>query len=211
MVVVFILFAMIIVTCTVYLNKFKKRSLGFFFTSLIIALPTTFIYFKKGNIESYFFKDKIDQIVEDGSKNPEKFKEISPEILVLYLEEKLKKKPNDLQGWLILARTCVLGGYYQKADKYYKNALKNFPLNEDILLEYAILKKNSNQTKSAKDYLYKLKSLSPNNLKAREVLIEILINNLLHNEAKKELNQLFDLMNDDEEYIRKIKKKFKLN
>ena len=89
--------------------------------------------------------------------------------------------------------------------------MKNFPLNEDILLEYAILKKNSNQTKSAKDYLYKLKSLSPNNLKAREVLIEILINNLLHNEAKKELNQLFDLMNDDEEYIRKIKKKFKLN
>ena len=74
MVVVFILFAMIIVTCTVYLNKFKKRSLGFFFTSLIIALPTTFIYFKKGNIESYFFKDKIDQIVEDVSKNPEKFK-----------------------------------------------------------------------------------------------------------------------------------------
>ena len=52
MVVVFILFAMIIVTCTVYLNKFKKRSLGFFFTSLIIALPTTFIYFNNSfNLE----------------------------------------------------------------------------------------------------------------------------------------------------------------
>ena len=209
--IVFTLFTIIIITCALYLNKFKKRPLRFFLTILIIVTPTTLIYFKKGNIESYSFKDKVNQIIEDGSSNPEKFKEISPEILVLYLEEKLKKKPNDLQGWLILARTCVLGGYYQKADKYYKNALKNFPLNEDILLEYAILKKNSNQTKSAKDYLYKLKSLSPNNLKAREVLIEILINNLLHNEAKKELNQLFDLKNNDEEYIKKIKKKFELN
>ncbi len=211
MLIVITFFAIIIVSCTLYLNKFKKISFRFFLTILIITFPTTFIYFKKGNIESYSFKDKIDKIIEDGSKNPEKFKEISPEFLVLYLEEKLKKKPKDLQGWLILARTCALSGYYQKADKYYKNALKNFPLNEDILLEYAILKKNLNQTNSAKNYLYKLKSLSPNNFKAREVLIEILMNSFLHIEAEKELNELFDLKNYDEEYIRKIKKKFKLN
>ena len=211
MVIVFTLFVIIIIICALYLNKFEKRSLRFFLTILIIAAPSIFIYFKKGSIESYSFKEKVNQIIEDGSENPEKFKEISPEILVLFLEEKLKKKPNDLKGWLILARTCVVGGYYQKADKYYKDALKNFPLSEDVLLEYSILKKNINQTKSAKDYLYKLKSIYPNNLKAREILIEILINDLLHDEAEQELNELFELKNDDKKYINTIKKKFNLN
>ena len=72
MLIVITFFAIIIVSCTLYLNKFKKISFRFFLTILIITFPTTFIYFKKGNIESYSFKDKIDKIIEDGSKNPEK-------------------------------------------------------------------------------------------------------------------------------------------
>ena len=170
----------------------------------------TLIYLKKGSIESYSFQDKVNQIIKDGSENPEEFKEISPEILVLFLEEKLKTNPKDLQGWLILARTCALSGYYQKADKYYNSALTNFPLNEDVLLEYSILKRNTNQTKSAKNYLYKIKSNYPNNFKSREILIEILINDLNLNKAKEELNELFDLKREDKEYISRIKKKFKL-
>ena len=211
MIKVFTFFFIIILICALYLNKFEKKSLKFYLTILFLAVPSSLIYFKKGSIESYSFKNKVNQIIEDGSANPEKFNEISPEILVLFLEEKLKKKPNDLQGWLILARTCVISGYYQKADKYYKSALKNFPLNEDILLEYSILKKNLNQTQSAKDYLYKLKSKYPNNFKARETLIDILIKDSLYNEAEKELNELFHLKNEDTKYIEKIKKKYNLN
>ena len=80
----------------------------------------------------------------------------------LCFEKKLKKEPNDLQGWLILSRTCVLSGHYQKADKYYKNALELFPKNENILLEIALLKKKTNQTESAEKYLNKLEAMLPN-------------------------------------------------
>ena len=105
----------------------------------------------------------------------------------------------------------MISGHYQKADMHYKNALKFFPKNENILLEYSILKKNTNQTESAIKHLIKLKSLYPNNTKAREIIIEIYQNLSNKIEAEREIKELLQLKEQDGEYIKIIKKKFNLN
>ena len=206
-----ILFLIIITLSVVYLNKFQRKTLGFFLVFLLISVPTTIIYFFKGNLETFFFEEKINKIVQAGINDPENFKNMSPQVLIIFLEKKLKKEPNDLQGWLILSRTCVLSGHYQKADKYYKNALELFPKNENILLEIALLKKKTNQTESAEKYLSKLKNLYPLNIKARELLIEIFTNNYMHVKAVKEYKELAIIKKGEKEYLESIKKKYNLN
>ena len=145
-----VLFLIIITLSVLYLNKFKKKTLGFFLVFLLITIPTTIIYFSKGNFESFFFEEKINKLVREGINDPENFKRISPQVLIIFLEKKLKKEPKDLQGWLILSRTCELSGHYQKADKYYKNALQLFPTNENILLEIALLKKKNQSNRECR-------------------------------------------------------------
>ena len=48
----------------------------------------------------------------------------------------------------------------------------------------------------------------PENVKGREILIEILISNLNYNLAKKEIEELKELKKDDIKYIEEIKEKF---
>ena len=207
-----LILSLIIITLSVlYLNKFRRKTFGFFLVFLIITIPTTIIYLSKGNLETFFFEKKINKIVQAGINNPENFKNISPQVLIIFLEKKLKKEPNDLQGWLILSRTCVLSGHYQKADKYYKDALELFPKNENILLEIALLKKKTNQTESAEKYLSRLKNLYPSNIKARELLIEIFTNNYMQMRAIKEYNELAIIRKGEKEYLEDIKKKYNLN
>ena len=207
-----LIITLIIITLSVlYLNKFKRKTFGFFLVFLLITIPTTIIYLFKGNLETFFFEEKINKVVQEGIKDPENFKSISPQVLIIFLEKKLKKEPNDLQGWLILSRTCVLSGNYQKADKYYKNALELFPKNENILLEIALLKKKTNQTESAEKYLSRLKNLYPSNIKARELLIEIFTNNYMHLKAVKEYKELAIIKKGEKEYLESIKKKYNLN
>ena len=145
-----VLFFVIITLSVLYLNKFQRKTLGFFLVFLLITIPSIIIYFSKGNFESFFFEEKINKIVREVINDPENFKNISPQVLIIFLEKKLKKEPNDLQGWLILSRTCVLSGHYQKADKYYENALELFPKNESILLEIALLKKKNQSNRECR-------------------------------------------------------------
>ena len=140
-----------------YLNKFQRKTFGFFLVFLLITIPTTIIYFSEGNLETFFFEEKINKIVQEGIKDPENFKNISPQVLIIFLEKKLKKEPDDLEGWLILSRTCVLSGNYQKADKYYKNALELFPENENILLEIALLKKKNQSNRERRKISLQIK------------------------------------------------------
>ena len=169
-----ILTLLIIIAISYYLMPSIKNKL-ILFTSLIIVTPIGYIL--KGSFESFTFNEENNKIIEDIIISKENIDELDPNRLILYLESKLNKNPKDLQGWLILARTCVISGHYQKADMHYKSALKNFPENENLLLEYSILKKNTKQTKSALNYLMKLKNFYPNNLKGRELIIEILFEN----------------------------------
>ncbi len=201
----------ILIFCSLYINRFKKKIIGFMFIISLISVPTIIIYLTKGNLESYVFEEKLNQIIEGGLKNPEEFEKISPQLLITFLEKKLQKDSQDLEGWLILSRTCVISGHYQKADKYYQTALKLFPTNENLLLEISLLKKNTNQTKSAENYLNKLKNLYPGNVKAREILIEIFMDNSLSSKAFKELKELLILKKEDKEYLENIKRKYNLD
>ena len=198
----------LIILITKYVVGSKKNNKKSLFLFLFFSISTLSIYFFKGNFESYFFEKKLNKELEIAMLDPEKFKKINPNKLIFFLEKKLKKEPADIKGWLILARTCILTGYYQKADAYYKKSLTYFPDNENVLIEYSILKKNTNQTKSAKELLIMLKELFPENVKGREILIEILISNLNYNLAKKEIEELKELKKDDIKYIEEIKEKF---
>ena len=205
-----VFFFIIITLSALYLNQYKNKTLGFFLVFFLTVIPTTIIYLSKGNLETFSFEEKINNIVQEGINNPEKFKNISPEVLITFLEKKLEKEPKDLQGWLILSRTCVLSGHYQKADKYYQIALELFPNNENILLEIALLKKNTNQTESAEKYLNNLKDVYPSNIKARELLIEIFTNNNMKIKAIEEFNELNIIKKGKREYLESIKKKYNL-
>lgn len=210
MIYLILLITIIITLCSIYLNTSKKKKSKNFYIFFLISIPTILIYMTKGNIQTFTYEQELNRYIESLTSNPDGIEEIDPQLMISFLEKKLKKEPRDINGWLILTRTCVISGYYQKADMHYKSALKNFPENENLLLEYSILKKNTKQTKSALNYLIKLKNFYPNNLKARELIIDILFENSREKIALKEIKELFNIRKNDSEYIKKIKERYNL-
>ena len=89
MVLSLILFLIIITLSVSYLNKFKRKTLGFLLVFILITIPTTIIYLSKGNLETFFFEEKINKIVQEGINDPQNFKNISPQVLIIFLEKKL--------------------------------------------------------------------------------------------------------------------------
>ena len=75
---------------------------------------------------------ELEKQIRELIKYPNQFENIEPKEFIFFLENKLKKKPSDFDGWMLLARTCYISGYFQKADLYYNRALKYFPKNEII-------------------------------------------------------------------------------
>ena len=202
-----ILTLLIIIAISYYLMQSIKNRL-ILFTSLIILTPIGYIL--KGSFESFTFNEENNKIIEDIIISKENVDELDPNRLILYLESKLNKNPKDLQGWLILVRTCSLSGYLQKADLYYKKGLNFFPYDEDLLFEYSLLKKNTNQFKSALEILSKLKVISPTNIFARELIIDILIKINNKQLAQKEWNEMVKSKNFDNNKLFEIKDKFEL-
>ena len=202
-----ILILLIIIAISCYLMpSTKSRIILFMF--LIIVTPA--FYMLKGSFESFTFNEENNKIIEDIVVSEEKIDELDPNRLILYLENKLNKNPKDLQGWLILARTCRLSGYLQKADLYFKKGLEFFPYDEILLLEYSLLKKNINQFKSALEILSKLKAISPTNIFARELIIDILITINKKELAQKEWNEMVKSKNFDNNKLIEIRDKFRL-
>ena len=202
-----ILILLIIIAISCYLMpSTKSRIILFMF--LITVTPA--FYMLKGSFESFTFNEENNKIIEDIVVSEEKIDELDPNRLILYLENKLNKNPKDLQGWLILARTCRLSGYLQKADLYFKKGLEFFPYDEILLLEYSLLKKNINQFKSALEILSKLKAISPTNIFARELIIDILITINKKELAQKEWNEMVKSKNFDNNKLIEIRDKFRL-
>ncbi|MFL2662654.1 MAG: tetratricopeptide repeat protein [Alphaproteobacteria bacterium] len=202
-----ILTLLIIIAISYYLMPSIKNRL-ILFTCLIILTPIGYIL--KGSFESFTFNEENNKIIEDIIISKENIDELDPNRLILYLESKLNKNPKDLQGWLILARTCSLSGYLQKADLYFKKGLNFFPYDEDLLFEYSLLKKNTNQFKSALEILSKLKVISPTNIFARELIIDILITINNKQLAQKEWNEMVKSKNFDNNKLLEIRDKFEL-
>ena len=202
-----VLILLIIISISFYLmSSTKSRLIIFMF--LIIVTPIG--YMLKGSFESFTFNEENNKIIEDIILSKEKIDELDSNRLILYLENKLNKNPKDLQGWLILARTCRLSGYLQKADLYFKKGLESFPYEESLLLEYSLLKKNTNQFKSALEILSKLKVISPTNIFVRELIIDILITINNKQLAQKEWNEMMKSKNFDNNKLIEIRDKFEL-
>ena len=202
-----ILTLLIIIAISYYLMPSIKNKL-ILFTSLIIVTPIGYIL--KGSFESFTFNEENNKIIEDIIISKENIDELDPNRLILYLESKLKKNPKDLQGWLILARTCSLSGYLQKADLYFKKGLKFFPYDENLLFEYSLLKKNTNQFKGALEILSKLKVISPTNIFARELIIDIFITINNKQLAQKEWDEMVKSKKFDNNKLIEIRDKFEL-
>ena len=194
-----------ILLCSFYLYKpqnNKKFFFGIFFT---IASISSVIYFFKGSPESIKFKKNLNEEISKIISN-ENSGNLDPSKIVLYLEQELKKNPNDLEGWLILARTCMFLGHIQKADLYYKSALKFFPESEIILYEYSLLKKNYNQIESAIKLLNVLKKVNPENVNARKNLVELLILTKDKNKVMNELDFIKKNLKVDQIWMEKVEK-----
>ncbi len=205
---IFLILILLIITAISYYLMPKLKSRLILFLVLIVVTPIG--YKLKGSFESFSFNEENDKIIEEIITSKEKIDELEPERLIIYLEDKLNKNPKDLQGWLILARTCSLTGYLQKADLYFKKGLEFFPYEENLLLEYSLLKKNNKQFKSALEILSKLKIISPENILVRELIIDILITLKNKQLAKKEWNEMIKNKNFDENKLIEIRDKFKL-
>ena len=134
-----ILILLTVIAISYYLMPSTKSRIILF---MFLITVTPVFYMLKGSFESFTFNEENNKIIEDIVVSEEKIDELDPNRLILYLENKLNKNPKDLQGWLILARTCRLSGYIQKADLYFKKGLEFFPYDEILLLEYSLLKKN---------------------------------------------------------------------
>ena len=129
----FILIFIIILFISIFLSNPKKKKVQYALVVTAIYSTSVIIYLFVGSIDSFFFEKKIEKEIESLIENPERLIKTDPKKLIFYLESKLKKNPNDLEGWKLLARTCLITGHNQKASLYYSQALKLFPKNEDIL------------------------------------------------------------------------------
>ena len=168
-----------LIISTFFLLKFSLKKWSFLFYFTYILISSGVLYFLKGNLDSFFYDYKLDEEVQGMLSDPEKFASIEPKKIIYFLENKLEKQPDDLDGWMLLARTCFLSGHIQKADLYYNKAIKYFPNNVNVLYELAMLKKNTNQLLSASDVLekiYKIDSLHLSSIKLHLNILKSLKN-----------------------------------
>lgn len=135
---------------------------------IILSVVGLGSYLKFGE---YHFINIMDTLYEDIKNEHIN----DPRKLVIFLETKLAKDPHDLEGWLILARTCLITGHIQKAELYYSKARKYFPNNSDVLFETAMLKNNIGQIDKSIDLLLKAHDLDNKSLKIKEQLIKTYI------------------------------------
>ena len=148
-----------------YNPKISKKN--FFLTFLSISFSALLIYFFKGNKEAFFFENLVNEEINKLTDDPKSLTEINPQKIIFFLESKLEENPLDLEGWKLLARTCFMTGYPQKAEFHYTEALKHFPSNESLIYEYAVLKKNTDKIQGA---LKLLKKVDVKKTKNKEII-----------------------------------------
>ena len=196
-----ILLLILLLVSSIFFNprKSKKKFIIIFF---VISSFSISIYWLVGNEETFHFDNKIEDEIQMVVNNPERLGQINPQKIIYFLETKLNENPYDLEGWKLLARTCLITGHNQKAELYFTNALKYFPLNEEILLEYAVLKKNTNQLTGAIKLLNKIDLTKTQKKNAVLLYFEL----LERTKKFKTLNQKLDELKKNKEIEATIKK-----
>ena len=167
---------------TLYLIPFKKKKIFLFFIFFLTTL-TISIYLLKSDLNIINYQERVVADLKESEK-------IDPIKLISFLEYKLSKEPNDLEGWLILSRTCLISGYIQKANLYYSRSIDYFPEDLNLLKEVAEFKIKNSQANEALNILLKIKELEPNNPNNIIMLISTYISLKDFNKAKKEFKEL---------------------
>ena len=157
-----------------YLQKLSTNKKIFHFFCFIL-FTSLIIYNFKGNKNSFSYTYKLEKEISESTNDPDKFANLNPRKIVFFLEKnKLKKQPNDFEGWMLLARTCFISGHFQK-QILYNTALKFFSQQRSYLIrKLAMLRKNTNQLMSALSILEKIYQINPRNLDSIKLNLEIL-------------------------------------
>ena len=206
-----IILCLIILLFSIFLYDPKVSKKKFFITFLSISFSASLIYFFKGNKEAFFFENLVNDEINKLTNDPRSLSEINPQKIIFFLESKLRENPLDLEGWKLLARTCFITGHPQKAEVHYTKALKYFPLNESLIYEYAVLKKNTNQFQGALKLLKKIDVKKTNDKKLIYFYFDLLKETRNYSDFNKVMIELENNKNINSSERKKILKKLELN
>ena len=201
----FLWIALVILLVSIFfLFKFSVKKWSFVFYLTYILISSGVLYFLKGNLDTFSYDYKLNKEVQEKLGDPEKFSSIEPKKIIYYLENKLRNTPDDLDGWMLLARTCFLSGYIQKADLYYNKAIKHFPDNVGVLFELAMLRKNTNQLLSASNILEKIYKIYPVHLPSIKLHLNILKSLKNKENLFEKITKLKKNVNIDKIWLKKV-------
>ena len=201
----FLWIALVILLVSIFfLFKFSVKKWSFVFYLTYILISSGVLYFLKGNLDTFSYDYKLNKEVQEKLGDPEKFSSIEPKKIIYYLENKLRSTPDDLDGWMLLARTCFLSGYIQKADLYYNKAIKHFPDNVGVLFELAMLRKNTNQLLSASNILEKIYKIYPVHLPSIKLHLNILKSLKNKENLFEKITKLKKNVNIDKIWLKKV-------
>ena len=182
-----------------YIFKSNKKE---FLVGLFLTVSILFsIYNFKGNIDIFDYASSLETDLKNSS-------ELDPIKLILFLEKKLSENPEDLEGWKILARTCMLTGCVQKANKYYLKAIDLIPKNIELLSEYAFFKRNSNKLSESIIISERINLINPENTD-NLIFLTQLYSETDNKEKFEELIEILKSKNIDSKIIKELKEKQK--
>lgn len=187
-----------------YLFNPKTKTKFFIFSSFFLILTLGLMYFNSTKIDYFNYEKTL-------AKELLKSEELNTQKLIIFLEMKLKRKPMDLEGWLILIRTYIQAGYFQKAEKSYDDLLLQFPKNEELRIEVALFKKGINDINEGIKELEIVKKINPDNIKNLILLAEF----YFEKKNFKKVNEIITLIkknpNSKESTISILEEKMLLN
>ena len=133
-----------------------------YIVALGIPLLAGSLYFMLGNYQAVSHTAEM-------SVDPEATKLLEINKMVLRLAEKMKAKPNDAQGWLILGRSYKALEQYPQAADAFANAYRLLGDQAEVMLLYAdalAYVNNRNLAGRPSELVYKSLALEPDNLNA---------------------------------------------
>lgn len=133
-----------------------------YIVALGIPLLAGSLYFMLGNYQAVSHTAEM-------SVDPEATKLLEINKMVLRLAEKMKAKPNDAQGWLILGRSYKALEQYPQAADAFANAYRLLGNQAEVMLLYAdalAYVNNRNLAGKPSELVYKALALEPDNLNA---------------------------------------------
>ena len=182
-----------------YLIPIKKNYKLFAFFYFVSLSCITTIYLLFGDNQYLNFYEELEKDIETSA-------EIDPEKFIILLERKIKQNPIDLESIQILARTCFLTGYIQKANLYYNMALDYFPANEKLLFEVVIFKRTTKDAKGALISAEKLVEKNPTKSENIILLVDVYLDLRMIQKAEDKLLKLQKL-SKNQVLIEKIESK----